>query len=46
MQSNDLPITHVARVSNWPNVRASRDRVALTSLAPKGVPLVLHLFTG
>ena len=40
-----LPLTHVVRVANWPDVRASRDRVALAALAPPGVPLVLHLFT-
>ena len=43
--STPPPVTHVALVSNYPKVKASRKNTPLEQLLLPGRPAVIHLIT-
>ena len=40
------PINHVSLVTNYPRVKASRERKPLSEVLAPNQPAVVHLFTG
>jgi len=40
------PVDKLLQVTPFPKARATMNETTLTTLAPQGVPVVLHLYTG
>ena len=40
------PVSFVNRVTNYPKVKATKERAPLSQILTPGAPTVMHLFTG